>query len=220
MKSIHALLRNTQFLFEQMRNPKQWGVILLELAIISLLGLAGFGAAMGAFTTHWWWPLQLSGKIILLFWGTYALTTPSLIVFSALRGSRIGGMQLCYLLIGSLATSGIVLAALLPITWFFAWTDEIHVGPMVRLIHIFAFFIAFFFGTQFLAKGMRAFHREEKQRDAHHSSATDILLIWSVLVLIVGIQLAHKIGPWYEQPQGMACSTGLLDSNCIPQPEE
>lgn len=217
MNAIHSLLREKQTLFDRLRTPRTWHMILLQLAVASLLGMAGFGAIMGSFTQHWWWPLQMSGKTIVVFWATFALCTPSLLVFSALRGSRITLMQLCYLLVGSLATSGVVFGALLPIAWFFSWTDETHYGPAVHVIHIVAFLFAFFFGLQYLKQGLLAYHEQQQETDRYHQSASDILVLWSILVMIVGVQMANKIGPWYEQNLNKVCTGGIIEQMCFPR---
>lgn len=217
MKSLHLLLREKQTLFEHMHTPRTWGSILFQLIIVGLLGLGGFGATMGAFTTHWSWPLLISGKIILLFWGTFALCIPSLFVFSALRGSRITFTKLLYLLIGSLAISGIVLGALLPISWFFSWTDATHYGTVVRMIHIFALLIALFFGLNYLNQGLQAFHTEERKTHPLHHPATDIVMLWCVLVIIVSVQMGQKIGPWYEEDRTRICTGSAFDATCFPR---
>lgn len=217
MNSLHTLLREKHTLFERLSTPRLWGPILLQLIVVGLLGLGGFGAAMGAFTQSWSWPLLLSGKIILLFWGTFALCIPSLFVFSALRGSRITLSQLLYLLIGSLATSGIVLGALLPISWFFSWTDATHYGAVVRIIHVFALVIALFFGLHYLNQGLQAFHEEQQKTHPSHHPATDIVMLWCILVLIVGVQMAQKIGPWYEEDRTRICMGSTFDAACFPR---
>jgi len=198
MNALHTLLRDKHTLYQRLLTQRPSATILGQLTIVALLGMAGFGATMGSFTQHWWWPLQMSLKAIVVFWGTFALCTPSLLVFSALRGSQITLTKLTSILVGSLATSGIVLGALLPISWFFSWTDATHYGPAVQLIHTVAFIFSLLFGMQFLRQGLIAFHHEQRKTSEHHQSASDVLFLWSIVVVTVGIQMATKIGPWYE----------------------
>lgn len=217
MNSLHLLLRDKKTIFEQLRTGQSWSRTLAQFMIVSVLGIAGFGAIMATFTEHWWWPLILSGKAVLLFWGSFALCTPALLVFAALRGSQVTGRQLIYILIGSLATSGIVLGSLLPISWFFAWTDATHFGPVVRAIHLASLLCAFIFAALFIQQAFIAIHAQHTERHNTQKSATDILILWCILVFIVGVQMSHKIGPWYELEKNQLCSDTIIDRVCLPQ---
>ncbi len=189
------LLKNKAAVFEKLFNNKTWNRYGIEFLIISFFGLAGFGAVMSTTSPSWWHMLTLSWKMIVLIWGSITLCTPSLYVFSAIRGSTIKLTQLVFLLLGAMATTGIVLLSLAPITWFFIWTTESK--RFIEMMTAAIIGLAILFGLYFLAKGLRSVHDRQPERLAWQKPATDILLVWLVVLLVVIVQMSQKLSPWY-----------------------
>lgn len=189
------LLKHKEEIYQQLHQPHTWNATAAELLIVGVVGAGLFGAVMSTQSPHWWHALDLSWKMIVTLWGPIVLCTPALYVFSSLRGVKITISQLVFLLIGSLATTSLVLLSLAPVSWFFIWTtnslDFIQVmnGVMVGL--------GLIFGLFFLGKGFTSLYRFHKLPDAR--SGIDILGLWFILLIIVVVQMSHKLAPWYLQ---------------------
>lgn len=187
------LLKHKEELFQQLSQPQTWNKTVLELLLVGLLGAGIFGAIMSTEDPHWWHAWELSWKMVVTVWGPIALCTPALYVFSSLRGVKITLSQLVFLLIGSLATSGLVLASLSPLSWFFTWTtDNIEFvkgmnGVMVGL--------SLLFGLFFLGQGFLHLYKAHKQTGAR--LALDVLFLWFILLIVVVVQMSQKLSPWY-----------------------
>lgn len=197
-----SLLKNKKEIYNNIAKPEKWNRITAEFLVVGAVGLALFGLGMGTYVFSvgdtgsfpWWF----AWKMIVVVVGPMAICTPALFVFSAIRGSTMKLTQLVYLLCGVLATIGIVLLSLLPVTWFFTWTT--NTIQFIRLMNGFVLALALGFGMFFLGKGFMAFHDASHEEQPHHRAATDILLVWFILFLIVVLQMSNKLGPWYNMP--------------------
>lgn len=142
---------------------------------------------------HWWHTWELSWKMMVTLWGPIALCTPALYVFSSLRGVRISINQLVFLLIGSLATAGLVLASLSPLSWFFTWTTDTL--EFIKIMNGFMVGLGLLFGLFFLGQGFLHLYRTHKSDGVR--SGIDILFLWFVLLIVVVVQMSQKLAPWY-----------------------
>jgi hypothetical protein len=89
-------------------------------------------------------------KVPLLFLLTLTVTFPSLYVFNALVGSRLGAADLARLLTAALGVLLAVLAAFGPIVAFFSVTT--HSYPFVVLMNVAVFALAAAFGLSYLTR--------------------------------------------------------------------
>lgn len=194
--TLAKLLKNKQQIYKDIFETKTWSSYILQSAMMALVGLFIFGVVMGTsqvgnyqhwFTTGW--------KVIVLVLAPIALCTPALFVFSAIRGATIKLTELVYLLLGGLATSGIVLLALTPLTWFFTWTTtELN---FIKAMNGFFIVIALIFGLFFFEQGMWHVYKANKEKHPQSSPAIDIILFWFILLIIVIAQMSYKLAPWY-----------------------
>lgn len=194
--STSHLLKHKERIYELITQPHHWNRVAAELLSISIIGLALFGIVMATFNPTAQHVLELSWKMIVLVWGSVVICTPSLYVFSAIRGSRLTLSQLSFLLVGTLATTGIVLLALTPITWFFTWTT--YQVEFIQFMNVVVIAVSVLFGGYFLARGMLFAADMQKKEGQESNSAIDILLIWVLLFIVVLVQMAHALGPWYR----------------------
>lgn len=192
---VSALLKNKQELYQAIDQPHHWNRVASQLILASVLGLGFFGLVLGTFVSDWQHWLTTSWKMIVLVWGPIALCTPALFVFSSIRGSRLTLSQLVYLLVGALATSGIVLAALTPLTWFFTWTTR--TPEFVQGMNGFFIGVSLLFGMYYLGQGMLQVYKTQKEKSPQSSAALEIVFLWFVLLLVVVVQMSDKLGPWY-----------------------
>lgn len=130
------------------------------LAVVAVLLGAVAGACMGSFAvTHegGTGPIQIAAsaiKVPLLFALTLVVTFPSLYVFNALVGSRLGFRSLLRLLVAATAVMLTVLASLGPIVAFFSVVTESY--AFVLLMNVAAFGVAGSLGLGFL---LQTLHR-------------------------------------------------------------
>lgn len=187
------LLKHKEELFQQLTQPHTWNKTVLELLVVGLFGAGIFGAIMSTEELHWWHTWELSWKMMVTVWGPVALCTPALYVFSSLRGVKITLSQLVFLLIGSLATSGLVLASLSPLSWFFTWTT--NTIQFVQIMNALMVGLGLVFGLFFLGQGFLYLFTAHKQDSVR--SGVDILCLWFILLIVVIVQMSQKLGPWY-----------------------
>lgn len=196
LPTTSLLLKHQAQLFETIVQKKAKLIQVLEIILVSLISLSIFGGVMSLSFPHWWHALDVMWKLIVLLFGTQALCLPALYVFSSIRGSRISIGQLVLCTGAGLTTTAVVLLSLAPISWFFTWSTD---GDADILQAMNGLMIGFglLFGIIFLARAFYFHHKEFKQHYPDHKSAVDILVVWLILVIVVTVQMAKKLGPWY-----------------------
>ncbi len=149
-----------------------------------------YGAAAGAYAG----PAQAISaavKLPLLFLGTLAICFPGFFVVQVLVGSRLRLPQVLALVLGALALSAIVLAAVVPITAFFLLTGANYY--FLTLLHVLIVLGAGLVGMAVLHEGL-AFACEK--RGVYPKKAMTIMKVWAVLFAFVGIQMAWNLQPF------------------------
>jgi len=163
----------------------------LRSAVVTLVGLGAlYGAAAGAYAG----PAQALAtalKLPLLFLGTLAICFPGFFVVQVLVGSRLRLAQVLALVLGALALSAILLAAVVPVTAFFLLTGANYY--FLTLLHIVLVLGAGLVGMVALHEGL-AFACE--QRGIYPKKAMAIMKMWAVLFAFVGIQMAWNLQPF------------------------
>lgn len=190
--AIIQLLKNKQVIYAAIKNPQEWNRITAEFLLMAIFGAAVYGVVMATYAPTWNHVLELSWKMIVLLFGPIAICTPALYVFGSIRGIRISLSELVYLLVGALATTGVVLVSFAPISWFFTWTTDSL--DFIVAMNNFMIGMALVFGIFFLGKG---FIVVQQQHSAEKRGGVDILFLWFILLIIVMIQMAGKLGHWY-----------------------
>jgi hypothetical protein len=163
----------------------------LVYATATLVGLCAlYGAAAGAYAG----PAQAAAaavKLPLLFLGTLAICFPGFFVVQVLAGSRLRLAQVLALVLGALALSAILLAAVVPVTAFFLLTGANYY--FLTLLHVVIVLGAGLVGMVALHDGL-AFACE--QRGVYPKRAMAIMKVWAVLFAFVGIQMAWNLQPF------------------------
>lgn len=184
------LLRDKQAIFTAKTTSRRWVKLLPEFLLLSLIGIALFGA-VSADSPRWGVMWDHAWKVAVVYWGSIAICLPSLFVFSAVRGSRITVSELIFFVIASLATIGLVLVSIAPITAFFAWTT--NVPELMRLINVMAGGLALLFGIYLIGRGFAFIHTLRKSTDPESRSGVDFLLLWLLLLFVVMIQMIQTL---------------------------
>lgn len=154
----------------------------LRLALIALAAMTIFGFVLGTFAWQdqiWAAPLKLASG--LLFAGVICF--PSLYIFSCLAGSHSSALRLATLLTAMLALTGVLLLGFAPAVWIF--TQGTTSFGFMGVLAIGAWLVSFLFGRRFLALALQS----------HGASQRGPLFIWSVIFLLVTLQLTTSLRP-------------------------
>lgn len=184
------LLKNKQSVFQAKISSAAWKKFLPEFVLTGVVGIAIFGG-MSADSAHWLKIWEHSWKVVTVFWGSMAICLPSLYVFSAVRGSKVSLAELVYFTLAGLATIGLVLVSIAPITGFFAWTSNTQEN--MGLINFITGGLALLFGLYFLGRGYAFIHDQRKTAQPDSQSGLDFLVLWFFLLLAVMIQMINTL---------------------------
>jgi hypothetical protein len=149
-----------------------------------------YGAAAGAYAGVAQ-ALSSAVKLPLLFLGTLAICFPGFFIVQVLVGSRLRLAQVLALVMGALALTAILLAAVVPVTVFFLLTGANYY--FLTLLHVVIVLAAGLVGMAALHEGL-AFACE--QRGVYPKKAMAIMKVWAVLFAFVGIQMAWNLQPF------------------------
>ena len=153
-------------------------------------------------------------KLPLLFILTLIVTFPSLYVFAALAGFRLGFASTLRLLVASIAVSLTVGASLGPILGFFTLSTTSY--PFIVLLNVALLGIAGCVGASFLLRALRSVgvtpQAEENLRVPDPEGGPDLQFrpalrsvdvffsIWVVIYALVGLQMAWILRPFIGTP--------------------
>lgn len=163
----------------------------LRYSVCTLVALyALYGAAAGAYSGAAQ-AVSAAIKLPVLFLGTLAICFPGFFVVQVLVGSQLRLAQVLALVMGALALSAILLAAVVPVTVFFLFTGANYY--FLTLLHVVIVLAAGLVGMATLHEGL-AFACE--QRGVYPKKAMAIMQAWAVLFAFVGIQMAWNLQPF------------------------
>ena len=186
---VGAILRAQGAVLRDLKNDRQLGRYLASMALTTLLFTGAYGAIMGLFKPELQ-TLYSAAKLPIVLLGTGLLCTPTFYVFNAILGSRFTFRQTLAIVLFLASSTTLVLVAFAPIAWFFTASTD-GAGFLVFL-HLLVFFIAVAYGVNTL----NAARRYLNYIDAGHTPINGgFLLVWFLIVLFVGLQMA-----WYFRP--------------------
>jgi len=214
LPTTHLLLKQQTTLFKAIFEKKFTTRQLLELVGISVIGLALFGVVISTAVPNWWHAVTLSWKMIVLIFGSNLLCLPALYVFSSIRGSRITLLELIQAVTASVTTTAVVLLSLAPIAWFFTWSTGGDLD-IIRFLNGLMVGFGILFGIILLARTFGAGYTHHKIEFPDNKSASDILVLWLILVIIVTAQMSMKLGGWY-QLENQVCQSTRVVQDCFP----
>ena len=158
------------------------------LLALAALAFAAYGLLMGAFTGGpllWQTPLKVAGGVT----ASALLCLPSLYIFACYGGSRLSLSAVASLLLLGLALAATLLCGLLPVLWIFS-TSTRSVAFM-GFLHLLAWLVGTGFGLGFLRQALRE----------HQEQGRGWLLAWSVIFLLVSLQMAATLRPLIGKPR-------------------
>lgn len=187
---LSQILSDREQFYAEVAAGEALGARLRYAALTLTALLALYGAAAGAYAG----PLQAVAaavKLPVLFLGTLAICFPGFFVVQVLVGSRLRLSQVLALVMGALALSAILLAAVVPVTVFFLLTGANYY--FLTLLHVVIVLVAGLIGMAALHEGL-AYACE--QRGVYPKKAMVIMKGWAVLFAFVGIQMAWNLQPF------------------------
>jgi hypothetical protein len=144
----------------------------------ALICFAIYAAAAGFFQGGWS-VLLAAAKIPLIIFGSVLLCLPSLYIFTALAGSEVSVREFGAAVAGFCGIVGLILLALMPITWLFA-VSSLSLAFVVSL-HLFIWITALAFGRRMIAAPFRP-----------SRGSVDL---WITLLFLVSLQLTTYLRP-------------------------
>lgn len=181
----------------------------VHVPLVFLLGGA-YGACAGCFALvrTWGGPNAADGvkqlfaavvKLPALFILTLIVTFPSLYVFNALVGARLGFRATLELLLASLVVTLAVAASLGPILVFFTLSTESY--AFMVLLNVVLLAIAGIVGLAFLLKTLRKIADAAAMAgDVEGASGDTIFRVWIIIYGLVGVQMAWILRPFIGHP--------------------
>lgn len=149
---------------------------------------AGYGVVIGLWEPGWQ-TLFAAAKLPIVLAGAALLCTPTLHVFSAIGGSRLTLPRTAAFALCAAASASLVLLAFAPIAWLFGVSSG-RWGFML-LLHLGVGLVAAVHGL----RGLAAARRYLAARGDGSAPPAGVLGTWSVLVMLVGLQLAWLLRP-------------------------
>ena len=152
------------------------------LFLILALVLLGYGLLVGAFSGGQQYvlvPLKLLGGVLV----SAVLCLPSLYILSCLSGGRLALAQIGALLLQALTLTLVLLAGFAPVAWVFA--QSTHSAAFMAGLHWVFWFCAFGLGMGQLKKLLTR----------HHDSHLSGFVMWSVMLLVVMLQMGTVLRP-------------------------
>lgn len=160
------------------------------LALGVALLYAAYGATMGAFKGAL--PALVSAaKLPLLYLFTLVICLPSLYVLNVMLGPRLSWRQSVRLLLFALSANAAALASYAPLSLFFTLTTSTEGYQFLTLMHVGVFALAGLASLAVIALLFRA-----TAAALGRPMRPLFLILWSVLYMFVGTQMAWTLRPW------------------------
>lgn len=225
---LQGLRQLDQILRGEVTRPKSLrsgivGIEIVELWPVLLILAAVYGFFMswyGLFNRDWLeyrYAVAAVVKTPALFGLTLLVTLPSLYVFNALFGSRLGFQALVKLLLASLGVTVAILASFGPIVAFFSATTDSY--PFMILLNVAFFAVSGALGLMFLLQTLHRLAMNSLDpvdvQEAAAPAATPIVRLddrpisrnvkilfqcWIVIFGLVGAQMSWVLRPFIGNP--------------------
>ena len=130
-------------------------------------------------------------KVPVLFLLTCAIVLPPIYVSNAFVGSRLSFRQMLAVLLSSLAVTTTVLASMATVSLFFALTSQSY--DFLKLLHVLFFVYAGLSGLGYQRRCLR-------ELMPPGTSSGGLWVLWLVLYMFVGTQLAWVLRPFVGDP--------------------
>lgn len=198
---VDYLLHHRDRILASLRADRDLGLLSGIFFVIGLVTCALYGAVMGATNLlqgseldlpHKFMQIGVSAlKVPVLFLLTCAIVLPPIYVSNAFVGSKLSFRQMLAVLLSSLAVTTTVLASMATVSLFFALTSQSY--HFLKLLHVLFFAYAGLAGLAYQRRCLR-------ELMPSGASAGGLWVMWLVLYMFVGTQLAWVLRPFVGDP--------------------
>jgi hypothetical protein len=188
---------------ESLRTDKELWRLSRIFLVITLAMAAIYGGTMGATNLLQGSTMLIGDKLLMiavtavkvpaLFLVTLAIVLPPIYVSNAFMGARLGFRQMLALLLSSLTVTNTVLASTATVAFFFALTSKSY--NFIKLLHVVFFGYAGMTGLAYLVRCVKTMATAGRK-----STPQAIFVLWLVLYMFVGTQLAWVLRPFVGSP--------------------
>ncbi len=196
LAALDELLHRPQAIFG--RSRRGGASSLLNLAVAALVCIALYGAASGFFQGGAQ-ILVAAFKAPLIILASLAMCAPSFYVLSSLEGVEVTPRWLAATLVGFAGMLGLLLIALMPVTWLFSVSSASL--AFIAVMQLLVWIVAVHFGYKFLAVTLprRGTNETCDARGAARPSKA-----WILLFFLVSLQVASQMRPVLWRAEGEA----------------
>ena len=202
-RQIDYMLHHPDEIMESLRLDKNLWILSRLFFMITLFMAALYGAVMGATNLLQGSEMTINGKLLMilvtgikvpsLFLLTLFIVLPPIYVSNAFAGARNTFRQMLALLMASLAITTTILASMASVAFFFALTSGSY--DFIKLLHVLFFAYAGVAGLYYLEKSVKNLVVGNER-----SIKRSLFLVWLLLYMFVGTQLAWVLRPFVGSP--------------------
>ena len=199
--AVDYLLHHPDRILASLRADRDLGRLSGIFFRIGLITCALYGAVMGATNLLQGSELDLPHKFMqigvtalkvpVLFLLTCAIVLPPIYVSNAFVGSKLSFRQMLAVLLSSLAVTTTVLASMATVALFFSLTSQSY--DFLKLLHVLFFVYAGLSGLGYQRRCLR-------ELMPPGTSSGGLWVLWLVLYMFVGTQLAWVLRPFVGDP--------------------
>jgi hypothetical protein len=155
---------------------------LRSLALVAFAGHAAYGLVVGSFSGGaQWWAAPL--KIALGSFLCGAFCFPSLYIFISQSGAQTHARHVLGMLLGMLASTGVLLAGFAPVAWIFSQSS--NSVALLAPLHYLVWIVSLLASARFFAAGLQRWH-------ARRGALT---LLWLGIFVVTCLQMTTTLRP-------------------------
>jgi hypothetical protein len=202
-RGVDYLLHHPDEIIESLRLDRDLWRISRILFGVSVVMAALYGAIMGATNLLQGSPMAFGPKVALigivalkvpvLFLLTLLIVLPPVYVSNTFAGARLSFRQMLALLLASLAITTTALASMATVALFFSLTSRSY--DFLKLLHVAFFVYAGLVGVGYLRRCVESLGASESR-----AVPRGLFVLWLVLYMFVGTQLAWVLRPFVGSP--------------------
>lgn len=200
---VDYMLHNPEKIVESIRRDEDLMPLCQTLLFAAFIMSVIYGAVMGATNLLQGSEMPFFGKLLmiaisaikvpLLFLLTLVIVLPPVYVSNAFVGAQFSFRQMLACLLATVAITTTVLASMASVAFFFALTSKSY--NFIKLLHVLFFVYAGVMGLGYLDRTVSQIAEYGGRRTPRR-----ILLVWILLYMFVGTQLAWVLRPFVGSP--------------------
>jgi hypothetical protein len=204
---VERILRDRTGHFKEIGQDQDLIPKILEMLVVTLLGLGVFGAAMGL-TSGLPWALTSSIKLPLVFCASLLICLPTLYYFSLLVGGHLTLLQTIAVILTALTVTAVLSLGFALISLFFHFTGSEYAFMVTLNVVMLA--VSGGAGLLFLVQG--ALYMEQTAPPSHVSfsawlgffltggARSAVLVGWIFIFGVIGLQMGWALRPFLGAP--------------------